>query len=402
VLNPALTITEPDVLSAAVSSTDISCYSSDDGTISVTGATGGYGVYQYSVDGGATWFSSGLFTGLADGIYNVQMRDAVNPACLIVLDSAVEIIRPAMPDATVSAFNATCYGSSDGSIVISAPTGGYGTYEYSINGGGSWQSSGTFTGLAPGTYNVRIRDAANSGCYVVLEPSLVISQPALLTATVTRDNVTCNGAADGVIEITSAAGGSGAYEYSIDGGGAWQSGSTFTALAPGSYNVLIRDAASPGCVIVLNSSLSITEPDIINAGVASVNVTCAGASDGTITVNNVTGGYGTYEYTIDGGATWQSTPTFTGLPAGFYNVQIRDAAFNSCVTIVNGSLEITEPAILTGTVSGTDVTCFGAANGTITITGATGGYGTYEYSRDGGTTWQGQGLFTGLAPGSYN
>jgi PKD repeat protein len=402
VINPALTITEPAVLSAAVSSTDISCYSSDDGTISVTGATGGYGVYQYSVDGGFTWFSSGLFTGLTDGTYNVQMRDGVNPACLIVLDASLEIIRPAMPDATVTSFNATCYGSSDGSIVISDPAGGYGTYEYSINGGGSWQSSGTFTGLAPGTYNVRIRDAVNTGCYVVLEPALVISQPAVLTATVNRDNVTCYGAADGVIEITSAAGGTGAYEYSIDGGVTWQPGPLFNSLAPGSYNVQIRDAASPGCVIVLNSSLLITEPDIISASVVSVNVTCAGVSDGIITFNNVTGGYGAYEYTIDGGATWQSTTSFTGLAAGYYDLQVRDAAYSSCVTIVNSSLEITEPAVLSATVSGTDVTCSGASNGTISITGATGGYGTYEYSRDGGTTWQSQSLFTGLAPGTYN
>ncbi len=115
----------------------------------------------------------------------------------------------------------TCFGSSDGTITISAPAGGHGTYEYSINGGGSWQASGTFTALGPGTHNVQIRDAAYTGCYIVLNPALAITQPAVLQANVASTNVTCNGAADGIINITAASGGYGTYEYTIDGGSNW-------------------------------------------------------------------------------------------------------------------------------------------------------------------------------------
>ncbi len=106
----------------------------------------------------------------------------------------------------------------------------------------------------------------------------------------------------------------------------WQASGSFTALAPGSYDVRIRDAANPACVIVLNSSLTITEPAVMTANVASTNVTCFGGSDGTITITSPTGGYGTYEYSRDAGATWQATGSFTGLLPGSYNVQIRDKA----------------------------------------------------------------------------
>ena len=51
-------------------------------------------------------------------------------------------------------------------LLISGATGGYGAYQYSINGGASWQGSGNFTGLAPGTYNVRMRDALNPACMI--------------------------------------------------------------------------------------------------------------------------------------------------------------------------------------------------------------------------------------------
>lgn len=48
------------------------------------------------------------------------------------------------------------YGNS-GAISIAA-SGGGGSYQYSINGGKSWQSSGVFSGLNGGTYNVGVRD----------------------------------------------------------------------------------------------------------------------------------------------------------------------------------------------------------------------------------------------------
>ena len=68
--------------------------------------------------------------------------------------------------------NVTCFGATDGTITITNPTGGYGTYEYTVNGGGAWQASGSFTGLGPGTYNVQIRDAAHPGCVIVLNNAL--------------------------------------------------------------------------------------------------------------------------------------------------------------------------------------------------------------------------------------
>ena len=44
-----------------------------------------------------------------------------------------------------------------------------------------------FTGLVPGSYNVRIRDAANITCMVVMNPALAITQPAALAGTVSRN-----------------------------------------------------------------------------------------------------------------------------------------------------------------------------------------------------------------------
>ena len=172
----------------------------------------------------------------------------------------------------------------------------------------------------------------------------------------------------------------------------------FINLSPGSYDVRIRDAINTNCYLIINPNLLITEPNAITALVQSTNITCNGANDGTITISSPAGGYGTYEYSINGTA-WQSSGNFTALSPGFYSVQIRDAAHTGCVTILNGSLRITEPAALRATLQSTNISCFGANDGTITITSPSGGYGTYEYTVNGGANWSSTGSFTGLQPG---
>ncbi len=350
-LNSSLRITEPNVLSANVVSTNVTCNGAGDGTITISSPSGGYGTYQYSINGGGAWQASGSFSALAPATYNVQIRDAAHTGCVIVLNAALVITQPAVLNATVTPTNVTCFGANDGIISITAPTGGYGSYQYTINGGTTWSGSGNFTNLAPLTYNVQIRDAANQACVVILNANLTITQPVVLSATVAKTDVTCFGGSDGTITISSPAGGYGTYEYSINGGGSWQASGIFTALGPGSYNVRIRDAAHTGCVIVLNNSLAITQPAVLNATVTPTNVTCNGANDGIINITSPTGGYGTYQYSINGGAGWQGAGLFNGLTPGTYDVRIRDAANTACEITLNSSLTITEPAVLSATVT---------------------------------------------------
>ena len=251
-----------------------------------------------------------MFNGLAPGTYNVRIRDAANTACEITLNSALTITEPAVLSAIVTSTNITCFGANNGSISVTSPAGGYGTYDYSRDGGATWQATGTFTNLLPGSYDVRIRDRAHTACVIILNPALVITQPAVLSATVASTNVTCFGANNGTITITNPLGGYGTYRYSVNGGTTWQSSGSFTGLAPATYNVRIRDAANIACEIVLNAAVVITQPAVLSATVASTNVTCFGAGDGTITITNPLGGYGTYEYSVNGGATWQASGNF--------------------------------------------------------------------------------------------
>lgn len=122
------------------------------GTITIT-AQGGTSPYQYSINGGTNWQSSNSFTGLGGGTYNVVVKDANNcsssqiPTTLAASDLLTQ---------TVVKADADCV--TKGTITITATGGGTPPYEYSINGGTTWQSSNSFTGLAGGNYVVVTRN----------------------------------------------------------------------------------------------------------------------------------------------------------------------------------------------------------------------------------------------------
>src|SRR5207253_11444060 len=97
----------------------------------------------------------------------------------------------------------------------------------------------------------------------------------------------------------------------------------------------------------------ITQPAAITATTAITNVTCNGASSGSVVITT-SGGVG--PYTI--------SPAQTGLSAGNYTFTVTDA--NNCSSTV--PVTITQPAAITSTAAVTDVACDGASTGSVVIT----------------------------------
>ncbi|HEY8513595.1 MAG TPA: hypothetical protein VIL31_16665 [Cyclobacteriaceae bacterium] len=124
------------------------------------------------------------------------------------------------------------------------------------------------------------------------------------------------GESNGFIAVA-ATGGSGTYEYSINGGPFGEE-PFFESLSSGSYTIIVRD--ENGCEASVLQT--VTNKEGVNLSLASTDAGC-GTAAGTITVTP-DGGEGPYEYSIDGGP-FQADPTFTGLAAGEYTVTIRDA-----------------------------------------------------------------------------
>ena len=299
--------------------------------------------------------------------------------------------QPGVLSATVASANVNCYGASTGSITISNPSGGHTDYEYSVGSG--WQSSGSFTGLPAGHYNVQIRDKDYPGCFVTLNGDLEITEPAQLSATLNYTNLTCNNNNSGTITISNPSGGSGSnYQYTIDGGTNWQSPGFFPGLnATTIYRVRMRDGNYPTCVKVLNDNLQLTQPNPLAGGTITVikPLTCYEGNDAILRANP-SGGTAPYSYLwyfdtpvppTSYSSTGVTTQDYTTAGRGGYYTVINDA--NNCGPVQNTTLsfiEFVNPNVpLPLVVSATSTpACAGQNNGTITITGS-GGWTPYNY-----------------------
>ena len=397
----------------AVASTDPTDCSVTDGTITVTAS--GNNTIEYSIDGGLNWQSTGMFDNLAAGSYNVAIR--YTDATCFVLDANNPVIigAPASPSIiNVASTDPTECNVCDGTITVSA-IGGQGSYEYSNDGGATWQTSNIFPALCGGSYDIAIRNA-NGTCEVLGLTEVLEDKVAPVISSVTSSNPTNCGIADGTITVLASSAIGNSLEYSIDGGLSWQASNLFIGLSGDNYEIRVRNADET-CMVSAPDEILIDKISPIIEDVVTVEPTNCGAADGTITITATAGSSAT-EYSIDGGVNWSSTGTFTNLGAGSYNIFIRNAD-GTCVVAntlaaandgLNNNTNTTSgynPVIITPpsapaitNVASTNPTDCNVCDGTLTIT-AVGGSGTYEYSNDGGLTWQASNLFDALCGDSY-
>ena len=380
----SIIVVEPTTLSLNLSSTNSTC-SQSNGSVSAVG-NGGTPAYQYSIDAGITFQASASFSGLATGVYSIVVQDANGCTATgsINLSDA-----PGPRIDNVATVDINCNGANNGSVSITA-SNGTAPLQYSIDNGTTYQPGNAFSNLSPGSYNIVVQDA--NGCTVTATANISEPTAVVISGTPVTD-VNCNGANNGDITIN-ANGGTGTLQYSIDNGVTYQSSNSFSNLSPGSYSIVVQDAK--GCTTTATEN--ITEPTaVVISGTPVTDVNCNGANNGDITIN-ANGGTGTLQYSIDNGATYQASNTFSNLSPGSYNIVVQDA--NGCTT--TATVNVSEPTVVV--VSGTpvtDVNCNGANNGSITIN-ANGGTGTLQYSIDNGATYQSSNSFSNLSPGSYN
>ena len=356
---PVRIVTNTLAATATVTS-EIACFGDLTGGF-VVNASGGAAPLSYSVNSGA-FTGATVYDGLAAGTYEVTVRDADGFELAL---APVTISQPTelTLDATASGAEVTAVGQ-----------GGTGALAYSLDGG-AFQASGTFTGLPNGTYVLTVRDA--NGCEAT--DQVVVSVDALLVQLQVVEDIRCHG--ERATLEASAAGGTPPYTYSLNGAAA-QAATLFTGIGAGTYSVVAID--DNGVQSAASATVTIVEPDPLTAS-AQVN--------GDDVLLSATGGTEPYSYSLDG-VTFGSSGAFNGLANGAYDYVVRDA--NGCTDADQFTIAVNG---VTLTVSTTDVSCAGSADGQI-VAQASGGTPAYTYRLDGGSP-QPSGLFSGLAAGTY-
>lgn len=350
-----------------VSGTNVLCSGGSSGA--ATAAPVFSATYNYLWNTGAT---SATLSGLTAGTYTVTATD---PTSGCSATQSVAVYQPSGLSLNNALVNPTCSGNNNGSIDLSI-TGGAAPYTYTWNTGATTQD---LTNMSAGTYTVTVTDA--NGCSGVSTTTLQYSNN--ITAITTPSHIRCYGQANGSIAV-SVANGTVPYQFIWSNG---QTSATGSNLSAGTYTVTVADAN--GCKA--SATATITQPaSPLTGSVVNTSTTCSGSPGGALSAT-VSGGAVPYTYLWSNNAT---SSTISGLTAGTYTVTVTDSrgCTLSMVRTVNQP-----PTPLQATPATTAISCFGLANGTVSLN-VSGGSAPYTYSWSNGASTP---ALNGVAAGNY-
>ena len=173
--------------------------------------------------------------------------------------------------------------------------------------------------LAGGTYQVTITDAA--GCSTDTTINVANVTPVVFDATVT--NVTCNGLANGAIDLAITQGAVQSIVWDLNNA----TTEDLTNLSAGNFRVTLTD--SNGCISY--GSFTVTQPETITA---YITTTQADANTTATLDLQVIGGTPLYTFNWSNAI---NTEDQTNVAAGFYSVTVTDA--NGCTATTDATVE---------------------------------------------------------------
>ncbi len=390
-------------------------------TANVTGATGDV-TYSWTPGGQTT--PSITVSPTANTTYTVTVTD-VNTGCL---DQATQTI-------TVGSFSfgsirvyTSNPGQNDGVIYVRTVTGGTPPLEYSLDGV-TYQAGSVFTGLAPGSYTVTVRDAA--GCTGTSASQTIAENTAAVCAA---------GATYTELEACFDDG-SGANPYANYSNCRWTiqpDGANSVNIVFSAFNVenlwdyvfVWAGTDLSQAPVGIYTGITIPPTTVVNAGSATVlfvsdniitepgfelcyfgvtaecnltaeispNAVSVCPQVNTTLTASVTGATGAVEYTwapatglnATTGASVVASPATTTT----YTVTARDE--NNCIATATSTITVFP---LAATVTSTPASSISASDGQIQVT-PTQGQAPYEYSLNGGE-FQASSAFLNLSPGIY-
>lgn len=403
-------ITQPSKVTFVPIKTDIICKGDLTGQIAVT-ATGGTfsgmppAIYEYSKDGGLTWQTSNIFSGLTARAYDILVKTSNN--CIAPDGSQTVTITEPATRVTISnpvVVNPILNGENTGSIDVDVSDGAlpYNSFLWVNQANQTIATTEDITSLIAGTYTLTVTDA--SGCMATANFTLV-DPPVLVPLITVNQLISCNGANNGILSASATGGTPGVSpnpEYSYE----WRRNTVFISsdqqisnLIPGVYELKVTD--SRGGFQTTTYTLSQPTPIIVSNTIT--NVTCNGANNGSI-ITTVSGGTPfsapaqgySYAWRINGSPTIISTnPNLTAVGPATYSCEIRDA--NNCIYNLTNVTITENPSIVITLNNQVNLVDPAINNGSINHF-VSGGTGTYTYLWNTGQTSLNR---TNLAAGTY-
>ncbi|WP_170110242.1 proprotein convertase P-domain-containing protein [Flavilitoribacter nigricans] len=349
-------------VTVAATQTDRGCAGTAENEVEALAEGGSGSGYTYSWND-ANQQSGPVAIGLDANIYVVTAMD--DRGCTgqdtIALTDLPEI------EIGIIANSPSCSGIADGRMGVNQVEGGIGgddpdNFDFMWNTG---SSALTISGLA-GDIEYSVTATDSRGCRGV--QTRFLPQPDTISFDYVVTDVSCNQGSDGTIGVENIAGPNSGFTISWGVATGGQTGPMAERLPAGNYRVTITD--SKGCRNF--SSIRVNQPDPIAIQFQTVDISCFGGNEGSITAI-ATGGQP--DYTYQWSNSLDPVASVSNLSAGDYTLTVTDT--NNCESVA--TVEIDQPATVEVNLNITDVSCFGNRDGRIEIT-TNGGTPPYMYS----------------------
>ncbi|WP_299434189.1 T9SS type A sorting domain-containing protein [uncultured Aquimarina sp.] len=370
----------------------------------------------FDISSGSVTSPDFIFNALDIGTYNIEVLSN-DEACVFTETVTISAPIPITADVAITReYICSSGGIQFGEITVMNPTGGNGSYEYSLDGIDFSNTIGIFTGLTSGTYSVFIRDTDTVACpinigAVTIDPI----QEITIDSIITTDGL-CSGdtglvtfVVDG-IDLTAE---TYTYELTADNSvpiidnNVTSNTITIPNLIAGVYNLSVTND-NTGCsyddnFVILETSPIVTDINFIE----EIGCDSAEAQVGLV----ASGGIPPYVFSLDNMNYFPSNADassfiFTFTEGGTYILFVRDS--NGCVAATNVTVNEVPQIDVVLDLSGTQIICFGGSTAVINSM-VTGGSGFYSYAITGtdylGSTVsvdpQTTSTFSGLLAGEY-
>ncbi|MGV3527743.1 MAG: hypothetical protein ACO1OO_02520 [Flavisolibacter sp.] len=227
------------------------------------------------------------------------------------------------------------------------------------------------------------RVQVSNSCVVYSDPATLTVNALTITAVPTTTNLVCS--AETTQLTVTPQNGTGDITYTLQKNDGSSASKTVTSPSPAVFTVsggIYTITATIGTCAV-TATATITQLPRISANLQAIDATCYGASNGAISLANVSGGTAPYSYSLGGLSYVESNEInyrFENVAPGVYNSYIKDA--NGCVQPI-GTSTILQPAAIVATIAQEALVPCSNSQTKITVS-ATGGKGNYQYQLDGG------------------